>query len=861
MKTYILPLSDPSASLETVGGKGMSLSRLANAGLPVPGGFHITTDAYRQFVNTHGLQEGIEVILKSLDVSRPAALESASKRIAALFDQAPVPGEVAHAIVQAYAALPGPNPPVAIRSSATAEDLPEASFAGQHATFLNVSGAEHVLAAVKQCWASLWTGRAIGYRARREIPADGVALAVVVQQLVNAEAAGILFTVNPLSGSREETVINAAWGLGEAVVGGQVTPDTITVRKTDGKVLQSETADKRVMTVLTAAGTQEQPVPEPLRKVPVLNGDETAVLMRFGEQIEDLYGRPMDIEWALADGDFTILQARPVTSISELQFDWSPPDPKGIYARASVADLMPKPLSPLYATLGVEAQRKQMQPLGKRLSGGEPRLASDYYTTINSYAYLNGYFPFQSWGWIIFRMLPMTFKFFGTLRNIWQTELHPEYQVLVASKQGLVPAQMSPQSLWGETQALVDAAAYYVCGLMFATMGASAGSEGLLTQVYDRMVKREGDPDASVLLMGWDSIAIRSEKSLYDIAMWVREHTELDEFISNSSSDQIADLLEKPEMAGVPLFSEFASRFQAHLDQFGYVIFQLDFAEPLPRDCPEMLLNNIKMYLRGEGSDPYTRQKTSEQRRIETTETMLGRVKGIKRWIFQKALNWAQPLAEVREDALAEIGLAYPKMRALLRELGSRFAAAKAIRQAEDIYWLEKDEIGKGVDRLERGQALEDMTGSVEKRKAFNRQVGKVQPPPMIPMKKRMMGIKVETFIAHTLEDQAADLLKGVPTSAGKVTARARVLHGPEDFDRMQPGEVLVAGTTTPAWTPLFSMASAVVTDIGGPLSHGSIVAREYGIPAVMGTGIATRRIQSGQLITVDGSAGTVSLK
>ncbi|HKZ86957.1 MAG TPA: PEP-utilizing enzyme [Anaerolineae bacterium] len=179
---------------------------------------------------------------------------------------------------------------------------------------------------------------------------------------------------------------------------------------------------------------------------------------------------------------------------------------------------------------------------------------------------------------------------------------------------------------------------------------------------------------------------------------------------------------------------------------------------------------------------------------------------------------------------------------------------------ADDIFCLEKDEIDVCVANLERGAAPGDLSGRVKERKAFLKKAGQATPPPVMPMKKRIMGVKTEVFVAATGESQTGNTLKGVATSAGKVTAPARVLRGPEDFDQMRPGDVLVAGTTTPAWAPLFAMASAVVTDIGGPLSHGSIVAREYGIPAVMGTGVATKRIQSGQRITVDGSAGTVTL-
>lgn len=434
---------------------------------------------------------------------------------------------------------------------------------------------------------------------------------------------------------------------------------------------------------------------------------------------------------------------------------------------------------------------------------------------------------------------------------------------------------MSAGELWLDAQEILTAAMYYAAGLLFATMGASAGSEGLLTRVYNKYAKREGDPDATVLVMGWNNIPVRSEKSLYDLAMWAREHDELAKYLLETPTGELAkitaksakDAKEKETLGALRGLGglqndldEFTSRFQTHLERFGHLVFQMDFAEPLPRDHPELLLETIKMYLRGQGTNPHERQHASEEKRIRTAEIMHSRLKGFKRWAFVKALNWGQSLAEVREDALAEIGLGYPILRAMLRELGGRFVTAGAIQKADDIYWLEKDELEDCVRKLERNDQLESLSTRVEERQTFNKKAGQETPPPMMPMKKKYMGIDTSVWLAESERNRTSNILKGVPTSAGKVTAPARVLRGPEDFDKMRPGEVLVAGTTTPAWTPLFAMASAVVTDIGGPLSHGSIVAREYGIPAVMGTGVATKRIQSGQVITVDGGAGTVTL-
>jgi phosphohistidine swiveling domain-containing protein len=882
MKPNVLPLSDLQADLATVGGKGMSLAKLARAGLPVPDGYHVTTEAYRQFIAANNLQTKILAALTDVDVSLPKTLETASASISRFFAESKIPTDIANTITDAYATLPHPTPspsgrgargegiPVAVRSSATAEDLPEASFAGQQETFLNILGKDALLDAVKKCWASLWTARAIAYRAKQNIDPDSVALAVVVQEMVDAEAAGILFTANPINGRRDEMVINAAWGLGEAIVGGHVSPDTIVADKATGKVKQYDVAEKTVITVITEKGTREDPLDETRRRSKVMNEAQVVELVNIARRIESYYGSPQDIEWCLAaspsplgrgatgEGKFQIVQSRPITALPESPIEWIPPKPKGVYMRASVVDLMPGPLSPLFVTTGIPALMAQMQPLGRRLTGADPVLHEDYYTSINNFAYMNAAFPAKSWWWILTSLVPMFVKTFGKLGLFWRDQLHPEYQAFVASRKDILPEQMSVSELWREAQEYVNASAGYVCGLLFATMGASSGAELLATNAYNKMAKRGGDPDASALLMGWDNIPVRAEKSLYDLAMWARERVELAAYVLATPSGQLAEQLRNGQVP-VNIRAEdwmgMCERFNEHLQKFGHIIFQLDFAEPLPLDNPAPMLENIKMYLRGEGTNPHERQKTSEQKRVQTGETMLCRLRGFKRWAFTKALNYGQSMAAVREDALAEIGLGYPVLRRILHELGNRFVEAGIIEQASDIYLLEKKEI----EALAGGAQLR-LTGFVAERKACWDRLRKETPPPMMPMKKKYMGIDTSVWLAESESNRTGNIIKGVPTSVGKVTAPARVLRGPEDFEHMRPGEVLVAGTTTPAWTPLFAMASAIVTDIGGPLSHGSIVAREYGIPAVMGTGVATKRIQSGQVITVDGSAGTVTL-
>ncbi len=313
---FILNLDSSQATLDRVGGKGASLARMAAAGLPVPPGFHITTGAYRRYVEENNLGDRILSAAAQPQANDLAALERASEQIQSLIAQGTIPGDVAELIRQWYGGL-GADAEVAVRSSATAEDLPGMSFAGQLESYLNVRGGDEVIDAVKRCWASLWTGRAIGYRQRQGIRPEDVNMAVVVQQLVAAEVAGVVFTANPVTGARDELMINAAWGLGEAIVSGRVTPDTIVINKRTGAIASQEIASKEVMTVRSDEGTREEPVPADKRQRAALEPAQAAELARLGMKIEQLYGQAMDIEWAMCDGRIFIVQARPVTALPE----------------------------------------------------------------------------------------------------------------------------------------------------------------------------------------------------------------------------------------------------------------------------------------------------------------------------------------------------------------------------------------------------------------------------------------------------------------------------------------------------------------------------------------------------------------
>jgi pyruvate,water dikinase len=289
------------------------------------------------------------------------------------------------------------------------------------------------------------------------------------------------------------------------------------------------------------------------------------------------------------------------------------------------------------------------------------------------------------------------------------------------------------------------------------------------------------------------------------------------------------------------------------------MLYDLDFSHPVPADDPAPVLDALKLYLSRQGRSPYTRQRESAERREQSVAAMRQRLKGSRLKWFNKYLASAQKYAPLREDGLAEIGLAYPLIRQMLRELEDRFVQHKVIATRDDIFWLTHEEVLLTATRLDSGLAVESLAENAPLRKVEHQAAMRVSPPMMLPQMK-VFGFDLMSLRDRRRRLDRGDVIKGVAASPGKTTGVARILHGPEDFGQMKPGDVLVAPITTPAWTPLFAMASAIVTDVGGSLSHGSIVAREYGIPAVLGTGVATRRIRDGQTITVDGSVGTVTL-
>ncbi|GAA4902199.1 phosphoenolpyruvate synthase [Actinomycetospora succinea] len=788
-----------AADVALVGGKGANLGELVRAGLPVPDGVVLTTEAYA-------------VAAAGIDVGSPGVQEA--------FLGLAVPSEVAAEVRAAYAGLGWG--PVAVRSSATAEDLADASFAGQQETFLDVRGEEAVLDAVVRCWASLWTARAIDYRARQGIARTDVRLAVVIQRMVAADASGVLFTADPTTGRRDRIVVSAAWGLGESVVGGLAATDELVVDRATFAEVGRTVAAKTEMTVPTGGGTAQVAVPADRQRAPVLGAAEVGELARLGVRAEEHFGVPQDVEWVRVDGAFALVQARPITALppptAPPPTTWPLPYRGGAYFRASIVEQMPSPLTPLFADLIDPAVTGSIGGLFASMLGRPVPAGDIAFPTINGYAYY--FYRTRGLLWMTVR-LPWALRSLnrpetrGGVRG-WRERAHPGYVAVVDVWKAKDLAALSSEELLDGVVTLLAAGATYYTAVQ-SVIPLAATAEIGFTAFYDRVVKRAGDPAAHVLLVGEDSEPLRAERSLYALARLARS-------------------------AGTES-SAWRRGFAEHLERFGHTVFDLDFAEPTPADDPSTLLDTIRFMMSEAGVDPEVRRSRLRAERDTRTEELRARLDPVRRRIFDALLARARRLGPVREDALADMGLAWPLMRRMLRELSSRLSV--------DVFWLTESELRARL----RGEPVHP---PIAERQALRRGRALVSPPQMLPEVTWLRTV-FGRFMPGA-ETPAGEQLTGVPGSTGSVTATARVLRGPEDFAAMQPGEVLVARMTTPAWTPLFARAAAVVTDIGGPLSHSSIVAREYGIPAVLGTGSATDRIRTGDRVHVDGDAGTVSV-
>ena len=850
-------------AIENAGGKAANLGELISAGFLVPPGFCVTTAAYRRTVAEAGLTETIDEALRDVRTDDPGSADVTSRRIATLFENLSLPDDLAEAILDAYRALGAP--PVAVRSSATTEDLPGASFAGQQATSMNVRGGDELLEAVRRCWASLWSARAIAYRQSQGFDHDRAAIAVVIQQLVPAEVSGILFTANPVSGARNEIVIEAALGLGEAVVGGLTTPDSFTLDRETLAVREQRTGLQKVKTVLAKRGTVERELGPEHAAQPALDDAQLARLAQIGISMEHHFGDPQDIEWAYAAGRFWVLQARPITNLPPPPLKdvrWKPPFPNSAWWRRQVVENLPEPLSPLFDELyvreGLELSIDAVMALFRmtyfRLEDFTDR---PFFATINGYAYSRANvranwktFPVLLGAWISgVRML------FREGPAYWREQALPAYLAKIERWKAVDLASAPDKQLLAGVRelALEDARYWFACALM---IGCAKVTDALLGRFLS-LAAPGRNLISGMFLRGFSSPTVDAEAKLTELAEQIRTSEELRTLITVTPAAGLPEAL-RSTPAGRDLLTAFAR----YIDRYGHQVYNLDFVVPTQADDPLPVLLSLKAMVQRPVGDPRVHQRAIVTERDRLIEETARSFDSLRRKLFRVLLGWAQRFGPYRELALFYIGAGWPTLRRLAIELGRRLAESGSLFAAKDVFFLETPETREAITAREEGGGKPELARLARERRDLREARKRLHPPAAVPpdYKIRLGPFDMSAFETQRRNVPGGTTLRGFAVSPGQVSAPASLIRSPADFSQMEPGTILVCPTTTPAWTPLFSQARGLVTDVGGVLAHGSIVAREFGIPAVLGTGEASKRIRHGQLVTVDGDRGVVLL-
>ena len=909
-----------NGALERLGGKGKSLATMASAGFNVPRGFLVTTSAYRSFVSDNDLQSRIIELARPSVVGNRVSFAEAWDNVQALFQAGDLARDVVEEVTAAYRAL-GDALPVAVRSSANAEDLPDLSFAGQQETYLNVRGADQVVAAMRACWASLWTARAINYRHQNGIDQSGVAMAVVVQVMVPSAVSGILFTANPATGERAEMIVNASFGLGEAVVSGEVTPDTYIVDRATGIASETIIGPKEQKTVSAGnQGTRMEDVSPGERDQARLTDDMLKELTETALAIEKLYdGVPQDIEWAFPpDGSLSLLQSRPITNlpIQPIEVVWEPTPPANILYRRQIVENMPDPIcdlfEELYLTEGLESSRKGES----MMAGGGP-----HFVTCNGYAYNRADHKGtvtdpttapEEMEALSQRMLdeirqrqgPVTEKeahdmaFFvselsaedkaaflkvaETYRGdnlahdltmpksdnptyianhktqdndpgwkSWQEQAMPRLVAAADKWRELDISAATDDELLAGIREMAIEEGFYWTGNTSHTFGIAKSTDDQL-----QCFLRENIPDQHFIsgqfLTGLESKTMQANANLFEIAKMVRASEELTYVVIVTPSKFLMQALREHREGG-PV----RKALDSYMEQYGHQGYSLDFIEPIQGEDPSALLTTLKSMVQDPDYDPRDQEVRAAAIREQKYREISEILEGLPYWQFRYRLWFARKYNHIREETAFYFGYTWRILRPMALELGRRMVDIGTFRSTEDTFCLVTAELRQAIEARERGLARPEFGRMATERRELREARKRHHPPGTIPAEaSNIPSVRFkETQIRN---DEASDTLNGFAVSSGTVTARASVVLSQTDIDRMSPGTILVARNTTPAWTQLFSHAVGVVTDMGSILAHASIVAREYGIPAVLGVGNGTLRIHHGQMLTINGDAGTV---
>ena len=891
-RKFTLPLNTSDSELVNVGGKGQNLALLANAGFPVPDGFIIATCAYDAFVENAGLTGWMEAEADAIDAGDRVALSALSDKLRESLKASDMPGEIVAEIRTAYARLG--RTAVAVRSSATAEDLPGMSFAGQQDTVLNVVDDDSLLRAVTQCWSSLWAARAIAYRARNQIDNATVSLAVVVQQMVPSETSGVLFTANPLTGKRSETVIDATFGLGEAFVSGQVEPDHYVVDSASRRILQKELGAKATVMHGEPGGGLSTEQADRSREQ-ALSDDQIAQLTELGQEVVRLYQDPQDIEWAFAGGKLYLLQSRPITSLFPVPPPGADDDPRVYVSLGAIQGIM-GPFTPF----GMEMLRGLFAGISRIFSFD----ASIYDQTLihaaadRPWIHVTGALR-NPLGRLVFdRALPLVEP--GAALAIRDMTSSPQFQPPQVSLRFLrlaMPFLLRLLYLVGQAflnpvaaaQKVRDAAERDVAAinerarqartltkrldlcewlcynaafprllpLFIPPVFAGYASLQLLNRIAAKLslTDTQISPQTALELTRSlpNNVTTEMDLNLWDVAVRISEDDAAASSFATADPSALAHQFKEKKLPAV-----IQNALERFLERYGMRgLAELDFGQPRWREQPEPIISALQSYLSINGEDltPDRQFLRGQQEAAQAQERL--EAAADRAWfaplggcLVRLLAKRVRALAGFRESPKFTIIRLFGVVRSTLLESGQKLTDIGVLERPEDLFYLTMREL-----RTLALGAPGDWKKLVRARRLTERNELRRRPIPRLLLSD---GTAFYAGINAAVGDDES-ILVGSGVSPGVVEGQVKVVFNPLEA-ALEHGDILVCPGTDPAWTPLFLAAGGLVMEVGGMMTHGSVVAREYGIPAVAGVDRATESLQTGQKVRVDGSSGQIEI-
>ncbi|MDQ2848136.1 MAG: phosphoenolpyruvate synthase [Actinomycetota bacterium] len=864
---YVLGLDEiDQTQVAVVGGKAAHLGELSRIdGIRVPAGFCVTTDAFGRIMAAAPSTDGMLDRLSRLKPADRDAIRALSAEIRRVIEGIPIPDELAAAISGQLGRL-GEHAAYAVRSSATAEDLPTASFAGQQDSYLNVVGRPAILAHISRCWASLYTERAVTYRLHNGFDHRTLGMAVLVQQLVSPDAAGILFTADPVTSNRKVATVEAVFGLGEALVSGLVNADVYQVR--DGEVIARTVATKPLaIRVWPAGGTQQRAIEPERQQQPALTDAQVVRLTQLGRKIEAHFGHPQDIEWCRTGDDFEIVQSRPITTLFPIPA--TADRDNHVYLSVGHQQMMTDPMKPLGLSLWHLTTSAVMSEAGGRLFVDvTQRLASP--TT------RAGLLDVVGKGDPLFRDALQTVLD----RGDFVPSLPAENPGARATGGAPAPIDTDPKivtALIEHSQASLAALARDIQALsgpaLFDFMLAAFEDDKRILfdprslQVImagmdatwwlnDHLREWLGEQNAADTLTQSAPHNVTSEMglALLDVADVIRPHPEVVAFLRRVEDSGRTDEVFLDELAGLAGGTEVRDALRAYLDRYGMrCTGEIDITRPRWSEYPATLvpaiLSNVKNFAPGAGA---ARFEHGLRQAVEKEQEVLARLRALpdgepKAVEVKRMIDRVRTFIGYREyPKYGKVCRSFVYKRALLRE-ADRLVRTGTLRERDDIFYLRFSELHEVVRTNQLDYQL------IDQRKDEFRSYHALTPP-------RVLTSDGEAISGgYRRDDLPAGALAGSPVSAGIVEGRARVIVNIAQAD-LEPGDILVTTYTDPSWTPLFLVIAGLVTEVGGLMTHGAVIAREYGLPAVVGVQRATQLIQDGQRIRLHATAGYVEI-